>query len=874
MDMSQGKFNQSWCQSVIANMSEGVVIQAQDNRIIAHNAAAETILGLTHDQLLGCTSLNPRWYTIHEDGTLFPAEQHPAVQVLRTGQAQCGVVMGVHQPDDSLRWIYINAIPLYDNDVGERSNKTADVNPTALPDAVVASFTDITTLKHTEQALRNSEAYYHSLFDTAPIGIVLATPDMRLYDCNPAAEHMLGYSKAELTLLSMVDLTVAADYVRNYEQVTALLQGNANYINLEKRYYHKAGHVVWSLTSIAAIQNDQQTIKTLMVLMKDVSAQKEMQQHLQFALEGAHAGTFFYDLVQLRTVWDARSVEMFGLNTTVVHDHYQVWQHCMLSDDVAAVEAQMQQALQHAQYLDITFRIQRPNDQQIRYIRAQAHILRHDDGSARNLSGVHFDITCHKHAEQELRQAKEHAETANRAKSAFLANMSHELRTPLNAMLGYTQILHRDGKLNAEQQQAIGTIKRSGEYLLLLINDVLDLAKIEAGQLELIPIICNLSEFFSDLCELFALRAKQKNLAFHYHTNTALPHVQVDAKRLRQICMNLLSNALKFTQYGKIRFEVVYQHAQLQVTVCDTGIGIPNAHLATLFQPFTQVGNDEHYKQQGTGLGLAITHSLLTQMDGTIDVQSEVGVGSCFHFSVNLPQVAKPMAQTHHVPVQRVYGYQRTDQYAHVPYRVLVVDDVLDNGAVIMGLLQPLGFEVKHVLDGEHALQYALHQHPDVVLIDVLLPKSNGLEITRRLHQQPLLAHTPVIALSSRAYADDKRVSLQAGCVDHLVKPIDEKQLLTVLQQHLALQWRYATNKAAQTVLFTTPPLDLRSLSSAQLEAIEQATLVGDAEQTATLLAQLRVQHPDIAIDLQHAFAQYGYQRILDAIVTARQYHG
>ena len=264
------------------------------------------------------------------------------------------------------------------------------------------------------------------------------------------------------------------------------------------------------------------------------------------------------------------------------------------------------------------------------------------DGKVVGIFGISRDITAIKQVQLELERAKEAAEAASHAKSAFLANISHELRTPLNAVLGYAQILQRDAALTAEQRQSVETIKRSGDYLLVLINDVLDLAKIETGRLELQPEPCETERFFAELSELFELHALDKGIAFHYQPSATLPPaLEVDPKRLRQVCMNLLGNAVKFTDQGEVRLETDYRDGNLFIRVRDTGIGIPAELLETIFQPFHQAYKDQ-YKQQGTGLGLAISRNLIRQMDGGIEVESEAGAGSCFTIRIPLAAVEPP----------------------------------------------------------------------------------------------------------------------------------------------------------------------------------------------------------------------------------------
>lgn len=502
------------------------------------------------------------------------------------------------------------------------------------------------------------------------------------------------------------------------------------------------------------------------------------------------------------------------------------------------------------------------------------------------------------HSQKELVLRKEQAETANRAKSAFLANMSHELRTPLNAVLGFAQILQRDSTLSPAQQENVNTIKRSGDYLLTLINDILDLAKIEAGRLELTPGPCELQRFFSELGNLFRLRAQEKGIAFQYQTIGTLPYsVEVDEKRLRQICMNLLGNAVKFTEQGEVQLTVNYQltfcshspttfastettqrppHGELVIQVTDTGIGIPISEHKVIFQPFRQIGKTQ-YKQQGTGLGLTISHSLVKEMGGHFELDSQVGVGS--RFTVRIPALqlktvseAKKAAK----PVV-VQGYRRTDGLDK-PLQVLIVDDNLVNRQVICDLLVPLGFGLSEAEDGLQAVALSRSQHYDVILMDLVMPNLNGLEATRQILAQPDNSNKPIVALTACAFDEDRAKCMAAGCCDYLSKPLDSVVLLQILQMHLPLEWitpqqcqAAASDSLESNVAEGSEKSSLIQLEPEWLDTLEQAVICGRQKQANKLLEVVKTQDAQLAASLTNWIEHYDYKRVLNWIAARKQ---
>lgn len=460
----------------------------------------------------------------------------------------------------------------------------------------------------------------------------------------------------------------------------------------------------------------------------------------------------------------------------------------------------------------------------------------------------------------ELLAAKERADIANQAKSTFLASMTHELRTPLNAVLGYAQILKRDKGLSERQALGLNTIQQSGEHLLMLISDLLDLAKIESGKFELAPEAVNLPAFLAGIGNIIRVKAEQKQLLFALELAEHLPPtVLLDEKRVRQVLLNILGNAVKFTDRGHVRLRVSCNRENpvcLRFEVQDSGVGMSPDQLDKIFQPFEQVG-EAHRKFGGTGLGLSISRQLVRLMDSDIEVHSQQEVGSLFGFELLAPLVnGEIAAPTSPLDIIGYHGPRRT---------ILIVDDIAANREMLKDLLGDLGFRVCLASNGLEGLEQAQQQRPDAILMDIVMPLMDGLEATRRIRCSPGLEKVPIIAISASVTRDDQDESLVAGANDFMTKPVQQSALLEKIGGLLQLDLLYEAAVepvAAEPLALVVPPV-------AEIRALHELALVGNMHsirRRADAIEALDARYRPFAERLRQLAKDYQSKSILELV--------
>jgi signal transduction histidine kinase/CheY-like chemotaxis protein len=482
----------------------------------------------------------------------------------------------------------------------------------------------------------------------------------------------------------------------------------------------------------------------------------------------------------------------------------------------------------------------------------------------------------------ELQQAKDVAELANRAKSEFLANMSHELRTPLNAILGFTQLMNRETSLTKKQQENLGIINRSGEHLLSLINDVLDLAKIESGQMNIYPTDFDLYTLLNLVEEMLALRAESKGLQLIVERSKDLPrYIKTDDKKLRQVLINLLGNAIKFTNEGSVTLRVssVISHSLLernhteqktndkeQMTIHfeveDTGAGIAPEEIDSLFEAFVQTETGKQL-QQGTGLGLPISKKFVELMGGNLTVSSQVGKGTIFKFDIQalLSEVNRieDKKQT-----RRVIALEPNQQ----EYRILIVDDRWENRQLLVKLLQPIGFQVKEAANGQEAVQIWENWQPHLIWMDMRMPIINGYEATQQIKSHLKGQATAIIALTASTLEEEQAVVLSAGCDDFVRKPFREEIIFEKMAQYLGVKYIYENlDSEANSELEALEQLTAEALaimSDEWLEELSEAAALINNQLIAQLLAEIPQEYQNLAKAIQKQVDDFDFDRIMN----------
>lgn len=747
---------------------------------------------------------------------------------------------------------------------------------------------DTTPRQRVEEALKQSEQRFRSVFLTSSVGMSIVSPEGQFLQVNPALCNMLGYSESELLELTTLDITHPDDRMVALESMHQLFAGEVSSCQLEKRYVHKNGQIIWAAIGISVVVNLKRQPLYFIGLVQNITARKQVEAELEAQRtflrqvvdvvpscifvkdpEGRfvmvnQAGSAVYGL-PIEELLGKRIIDFQPLQQEQFERHISINREVMRTLQPALTPIE---SIMNAQG-------------ETRWYKTIVNPFIDSDGQVKGIIGSSTDITDLKTIEEELRQAK----------SAFLANMSHELRTPLNTILGFTELILDDDNLTPSQQEDLAIVNRSGEHLLELINEILDLSKIEAGQMFLDERTFNLPNLILDLIRMMRSKANAKglNLAIEYCSDVP-SQIYADPQKLRQILINLLGNAIKFTQIGQVILRTKVTHPSeknlslhassnapllehpsrllLTFEVEDTGLGIAPEELDSIFDAFVQTETGRKF-QKGTGLGLSICHRLVTLMGGEIGVSSTLGVGTTFQLTVPVGVIEQPV-NVEQLP-QKVIGLAPNQP----TYRILVVDDSDDNRQLLTKRLQSFGFDVQEAKHGQTAIEIWEWYAPHLIWMDLRMPVMDGLEATRQIRDrerrnvaegnvakanfeqinlpeaQTRPHPTKIIAITANVFEDEQHSILAIGCDDFVAKPCPEATFFEKMSEHLGVRYVYEAqigssdihetmqNESGLSTLPTLQPSALQSMPPEWLEQLNFAARRADEDVIFALLAEL-----------------------------------
>lgn len=798
----------------LVELSPDAIVVHCDGRLVFVNSATVKLLGAeSEEELLGRPIMN----FIHPDSQQLVEQriQHS----LETGKKALPIEEKFRRIDGSEIDVEVTAMPL-----------TYQGCP-----AMQVVIRDNAVRKHAENVLRASEERYRAFSELiSDFAYVMQLDQDGTFTDEWVSEsftHVTGYTIEEARRLKWTGVLHPDDLPWILDGISKVLAGNSS--KAQFRIVTKDRHVKWlTVYSHPAWDGAQKRVCKIYGAAQDITQQK----HAEHALRESE--------IRARSLINALPDMMFRVDREGVILDYKAelnelyaqaeeslvgktLKELLSSELVEQSRQAIQSALKTGKMQMFEYQLSMPGYQlrnyEARMVACNANEVACTRGEVACTRGevvvIVRDITERKQAEIALHEAHEEAEKANRAKDLFLANISHELRTPLNAILGYAQLLARNTLLTPKELDELETIRRSGEHLLTMINQILDFSKIEAERTELDLSEFSFPGFLQSLRDMVQVQADQKGIPFIIEFDPNLPGVLLgDEQRLRQILLNLLHNAVKFTDTGTVIFRVqrlpsppgqtrtspASKMACLRFHVEDQGIGIQHEDIPNIFQPFYQIG-EKRFFSQGVGLGLAISQRFVAMMGGKLQVESTPGQGSTFWFELTLPE-GKMSTLPRIGTLQPIIGVKRMHNDAietasERPVSILVVDDNDENRDMLRNILEPIGFEVREAEHGQDALARIRNTHPDLILMDVMMPILDGIETTRRIRRHVENGDIAIIGISANVTDDVQQQCLEAGCEAFIAKPFDIMTMLHTIQQCLPIEWEYAHADAGSALL-------------------------------------------------------------------------
>lgn len=673
----------------------------------------------------------------------------------------------------------------------------------------VAQMQDITERKRVELALRDSEENFRRAFEDASTGMAMMSLDGYFLKVNPTLTRITGYSAPELTCRSFQSITYPDDLELDFHYWQKMMSGELQTCEYEKRYIHKHGYLSWILLTGSSVRDADGNLMYFVTQMQDITERKRVELALRDS-EERFRRAFDYAAIGMALVApDGRWLKVNRIVTKITgYSEEELlgmdFQTITHPDDLACDLDLMQRLLKgEIEAYQIEKRYVHKNGHPV-WIQLNVSPVYSADNGIYYLVSQLQDISDRKMAEEQLRKAKEQAESAAMAKAEFVATMSHEIRTPMNAVLGMAALLDST-PLSEEQLELVNALKSGGNALLSIINDILDFSKIESGKMELDYHPVEVRACIEEAFALFRQKAMRQGFSLTCQVDADVPDfILGDSSRLRQVLVNLLGNAVKFTETGEIRVSVSMKGQpdanglfKLNFRVQDTGCGIPADKLRVIFDSFTQVAPAVSRKYGGTGLGLAICNRLIQLMGGYIWVESEVGKGSTFHFTLLSRVVGEEVASRR--LSEKPFSFDDQLGVRH-PLRILVAEDNPVNQKLIWHILQRMGYQPTLVDNGLAVLDALDSGQFDVIFMDIQMPEMDGLEASRRINDRYAPENRPrIIAMTAFGLKEDRERCLAAGMDDYISKPISAQQVEALLKRWH--KWKVETVRIPQNAI-------------------------------------------------------------------------
>lgn len=689
------------------------------------------------------------------------------------------------------------------------------------------------------RTIANQRVLHQAILAATQDGYWLLDRQSRFQEVNAAYCRMSGYSQAELLTMDISDveaIETRGQTARHIQQVMS--SGSTRFASRHRRKDGSSYPVEISAIFLqelgglfAVMVHDLSALHAAQTLTPPNHAASASEARWTLALEGSGYGVLDWNIPQGTAFFSRRWKSMLGYAADEINDTVDEWVKRVHPDDVDRVMAEIQENMDgKTDSASIEHRLL-CKDGSWKWVLARGMVASRDpDGRPLRFVGTSADITQRKNLEdqqwklhREIEAAQAQAVAANQAKSRFLANMGHELRTPLNAVIGFSRLMSESAGLGETQKKYADIIHRSGNHLLTLINDVLELAKIDAGRIELHEEATDVSQLSQEVADMLRQRAEQVGLELVLEQDILEGSLQVDAVKLRQVLINLLGNAVKFTRQGRVSLRVrtrlgANQRVYLDVEVRDTGIGIAPQDQQAIFEPFVQIVT--HATSAGNGLGLTITRQYLQMMGSELQLESAPGVGSCFRFTLNLTPARSP--KTAPTDLRRRVLAQ-PDQGK----RILVADDDPDTRELLRELLLPMGFIVAEAADGIEAVAQTRRFKPDLIIMDRRMPVLNGLDASKRIRAQRAYQRTKIIMLTASVFDEQRQEALAAGVDDYLRKPLQEDELYAALELQLRIHFQLKSITTPATAPTSTPASEATTVptTAAAVDAVALAAL-------------------------------------------------